>query len=71
MWEDEQQLYDSNGNMYDCTLVYVGEDRPEHVQVVYIFAVDKNTSQVYWYDLENDYLTGIDSWREAAAYWFQ
>ena len=71
LWEDEQQLYDSNGNMYDCTLVYVGEDWPEHVQVVYIFAVDKNTNQVYWYDLENDYLTGIDSWREAAAYWFQ
>lgn len=71
LWEENQQVYDSSGNMYDCTMVYVGESWPDRVQTIYIFAVDKNSGQVYWYDQENDSLTGIDRWREAAAYWFQ
>lgn len=71
LWEEDQQVYDSSGNMYDCTMVYVGESWPDRVQTIYIFAVDKNSGQVYWYDQENDSLTGIDRWREAAAYWFQ
>lgn len=71
LWEEDQQVYDSSGNMHDCTMVYVGESWPEHVQVIYIFAVEKKSNQIYWYDQESDALAGIDQWRAAAAYWFQ
>lgn len=71
VWEEEQQLYDTSGTMHDCTLVNIAEDWQERVQTLYIFAVDKDSQQVFWYDQENDVLTGTDAWREAAAYWFQ
>lgn len=64
----ESGVVDDGGAEHSCYVIYAGESWPDHNVNWDRVYVDRESMQIYWYDLIENTIYELDDWRKSTWY---